>query len=57
MIECSHEESCDSTSHIRAMSRGCFTFPRMVWDPGITLRQVQSTEHKIVISLLEDKQS
>jgi hypothetical protein len=57
LIKGSQEESCDSTSQIRAMSRGCFTFSRMVWDPGITLRRVQSTKHQIVISLLEDKKS
>jgi len=33
-----HAESCDSTSQIRAISKGCFTFSRMVWDPSITLR-------------------
>jgi hypothetical protein len=27
-------DSCVSTWQIRAMSRGCFTSYRLVWDPG-----------------------
>ena len=38
LIRGSQAESCDSPSQIRAMSKGCFTFSRMVWDPSITLR-------------------
>jgi hypothetical protein len=45
LIRGSRAESCDSTLQIQAMSRGCFTFSKKVWDPCITLRQAQSTEH------------
>jgi len=56
-IRGSQEEYFDIKLHIRAMSRGYFTFSRMVWYLGITFRQVQSIEHDIVITLLEDKKS
>jgi hypothetical protein len=57
MIRDSQAGSCDNTSQIRAMRRGYSTFSRMVWDPGIIFRQIQSMEHQIMITLLEEKQS
>jgi hypothetical protein len=53
------EASCVSTLQDNALSRGCFTSSRLVWDPGIILNfsLVQLVDHKVVMALLEDKQS
>jgi hypothetical protein len=51
--------SCVSTLLDNALSRGCFTSFRLVWDPGIILSfsLVQLVDHRVVMALLEDKQS
>ena len=43
VIRGSQRDSCVSTWQIRAMSRGCFTSYRLVWDPGnfTTYRLIQ----------------
>jgi hypothetical protein len=42
-----------------ALSGGCLTSYRVVWDPGIIFSFIldQSMEHQVMMALLEDKQS
>jgi hypothetical protein len=49
--------SCVSTLQDSALSRGCFTSSKLVWDPGIILSfsLVQLIDCRVVMALLEDK--
>jgi hypothetical protein len=53
------EASCVSTLQDSALSSGCFTSSKMVWDSGIILNfsLVQLVDRKVIMALLEDKQS
>jgi hypothetical protein len=48
-----------STLSDHALSGGCFTSSKVVWDPSIifSFSMVQLMEHQVVVALLEDKQS
>jgi hypothetical protein len=53
------EASCVSTLQGNIVCSRCFTFFRLVWDPGIILsfNLVQFVDHRVVMALLEEKQS
>jgi hypothetical protein len=59
LIDSIQEASYVSTLSDHALSRGCFTSSKLVWDPGIifSFSLVQSMERQVVMALLEDKQS
>jgi hypothetical protein len=52
------EASYVSTLSDHALSGGCFTSYRVVWDPGIifSFSLDQPMEHQVMMALLEDKQ-
>jgi hypothetical protein len=54
-----HEASCVSTLQDNIVGGRCSMSFRLVWDPGITLSfsLVQLVDHRILMALLEDKQT
>jgi hypothetical protein len=59
LIDSIQESSCVSTLQDNALSSGCFTSSRMVWNLGIILNfsLVQLVDCKVMMALFEDKQS
>ena len=54
-----HGISCDGTMQCSSLSRGCYKYPRIIWDPGIIPRfsWLILIDCGFALALLEDKQS
>ena len=51
-----YEIYCDGTVQCNAWSRGCYRYPRIIWDPGIILRfsWFSLIDCGVAMALLED---